>query len=70
MMTETKQHDWVKHTITPISVLEDKQGDPIVFVDPDDQTEAEENAVYGCNNCGEPLAGNLHTECEDPRDEL
>lgn len=61
-------HNWVKHVITPVSVLEGKDGEPIVFVDPDDQTEAEADAAYGCIDCGEPLADNLHTECDDPHD--
>lgn len=65
MMTATKEHNWVKHVITPVSVLESESGEPIVFVDPDDQTEAEEDAAYGCLDCGEALAGNFHTECKD-----
>lgn len=62
-MTETKQHTWIKHTLTPVLILVDDEGEPVIFVDPDQQTISEDHAVYGCDACGEPLAGNLSTEC-------
>lgn len=64
MKTVTKQHTWVKHTITPVSTLTDGQGNPVVFVDPDDAVIAEDHAVYGCDICGMAMAGNHHTDCE------
>lgn len=58
------QHTWVKHTITPVQVLPDVHGHPIRFVDPDQQALAEEDAAYGCQVCGAPMAGNYTTECK------
>jgi hypothetical protein len=57
------KHTWVKHTIALVEVLDDN-GRPIVLVDPDQQALAEEDAVYGCQVCNEPLAGNFNTECK------
>jgi hypothetical protein len=62
-------HTWIKHTMTPVSVLTDDEGDPIVFVDPDQQTIAEDTAAYGCSTCGQPMVNNVHTQCEGPSDE-
>lgn len=64
MRTVTAQHMWVKHTITPVSVLTDDDGEAAIFVDPDQQTISEDHAVYGCDVCGKPMAGNLNTQCE------
>lgn len=63
-MTETKQHTWIKHTLTPVMVLTDDAGEPVIFVDPDDQAISEDHAVYGCDSCGQPLVNNISTECE------
>jgi hypothetical protein len=60
----TKQHNWVKHTITPVMTLEGDDGDPVIFVDPEQQAISEDGAVYGCTECGEPLVGNYNTECK------
>lgn len=71
--SETKQHHWVKHVITPVAVLSGADGEPVVFVDPDQQEIAEQDAVYGCDNCSQPMATHFNTECEgenyvpDPR---
>lgn len=62
--TITVQHTWVKHTITPVSVLSGIDGEPVVFVDPDQQVLSEQTAVYGCVACNEPMAGNHNTECQ------
>ena len=68
-MTITKQHIWVKHTITPVSVISD-EGKPVVFVDPDQQTIAEDNAAYGCDVCGVPMLKiHINTECEGEPDD-
>jgi hypothetical protein len=64
MKLATLQHQWVKHTITPVSTLTDTDGEPIVFVDPDQAVIAEDHAVYGCDRCGEAMAGNHNTECK------
>ena len=69
MQTIVTQHVWVKHVITPVAVLDDGSGDPIVFVDPDEQTMAEESAVYGCGICYEPMATAFNTDCEGPTEE-
>jgi hypothetical protein len=61
--TVTTQHVWVKHTITPVSTLPDEGGEPVVFVDPMQQDLAEQDAVYGCQVCGQPMAGNYNTNC-------
>lgn len=68
--TTTKQHIWVKHTITPVHVLQDDDGEPVVIVDPDQIPIAEEAAVYGCDLCGVPLWGYVGSECEgEPLDD-
>lgn len=65
MMTATKQHIWVKHTITPVSVIEGEDGKPVIFVDPDQQVIAEDSAAYGCDSCGTALyPNNMNTECK------
>lgn len=63
MTTKTKEHQWVKHVITPVSVLDDGEGHPMVFVDPDKQRECEANAVYGCMSCGESLVEAYGSSC-------
>lgn len=69
MSVMTKQHHWVKHTITPVAVLTDDDGDPVVFVDPDQQVISEEGAAYGCDACGVPmLTSHLNTECKGDDD--
>lgn len=64
--TMIRQHDWVKHTITRVSVLPDLDDDQkvVIIEDPEATQSAEEQAVYGCNNCGLPMAGNTDTLCE------
>jgi hypothetical protein len=64
-----REHVWVKHTITPVSVLQDDQGEPVVLVDPDQQVISEDNAVYGCDRCGVAMVNNTNTECEDADDD-
>jgi hypothetical protein len=64
MTVMTTQHHWVKHTVTPVSVLSDEEGYPVIFVDPDQQIISEDDAAYGCDHCGVPLAGHFGTKCE------
>lgn len=64
MKTRTMEHVWVKHTITPVQVLTDGEGQPVVLVDPDQQIIAEDQAVYGCQVCSNPMATHFDTECE------
>lgn len=64
MNVMTKEHIWVKHVITPVSVLPDEEGDPVVFVDPEQQKISEDQAVYGCNICLNPMITHFNTECE------
>jgi hypothetical protein len=64
METAVMQHTWVKHVITKVEVLPDDEGQPVVMVDPMQQELAEEDAAYGCQVCGQPMAGNFGSECE------
>lgn len=68
-ITRTKEHHWVKHVITPVAVLSGPEGEPVVFVDPDQQQIAEDDAVYGCDHCGEPMATHFDTDCKGDTDE-
>jgi len=63
--TMTLQHRWVKHTITPISVLPDPDDDRqvVAIEDPKDVELAEEQSVYGCDICGVSMPGNTDTTC-------
>lgn len=64
MQTRLLQHDWVKHVITPVEVLPDERSaDPIIFVDPDKQHAAEQNAAYGCLRCSIPMREGFGTNC-------
>lgn len=55
-----KQHRWIKIEITPVHVLANDEGEPTVFVDPDDPATTQ----YGCDFCSEPLnKQTIHTEC-------
>lgn len=65
MRTMTKEHHWVMHTITPVSVLQDTSGEEVVFVDPDQKQIAEDDAVYGCDRCGVVMTGNVGSACEE-----
>lgn len=62
-VTKIRQHQWVKIVVTPIDVLPDKEGNPVVFVDPAKQRDTETQARYGCFACNEPLESNYGTEC-------
>jgi hypothetical protein len=62
--TQVLQHTWVKHTITPVAVLQGLEGEPIVLVDPEEQEISEvQTTVYGCGVCYEPLATHFNTPC-------
>jgi hypothetical protein len=61
--TIVRQHQWVMYVMTPIEVLDDGDGQPIVVVDPDKREAAEGNASYGCFACSQPLQGNMNSEC-------
>lgn len=62
----TRQHQWVKHTITKVSTLPDPDNDNEIFVieDPRDVESAEDEAVFGCDVCGLPMQGNTDSLCE------
>lgn len=68
MQILTAQHTWVKHVITPVVVLTDERGDPVVMVDPDQQVIAEDNAAYGCDSCGEAMATHFGEPCTPNED--
>lgn len=61
--TMVRQHQWVMFTMTPLEVLDDGDGYPIVVIDPDKKEAAEHNASYGCFACSQPLEGNMNTSC-------
>lgn len=67
MSVMTAQHSWVKHVITPVQVLVGDDGNPVLLVDPDQQTLSEEEAAYGCQNCGLSMVEGFGEACEiDP----
>ena len=68
MSVMTKPHSWVKHTITRVSTLPDLDDDAqvVVIEDPSDTQNAEDEAVFGCNECGVPLEGHSDTLCSGP----
>lgn len=68
-MIDTKQHTWIKHTLTPVLILPNDDGEPVIFVDPDQQAISEDHAVYGCDRCGQALVDNLNTECKGYSDD-
>lgn len=65
MTTMTLQHNFVKHTITQVEALPglEPTDPPVIVVDPEQQDLAEEDAVYGCNTCGQPMSQAYNTEC-------
>ena len=53
----TTTHQWVKHTVTPVKVVSDPiDGGIYAITDPEDQMTAEEEAVFGCENCDAVLS--------------
>lgn len=62
-------HNWEMITITPVEIVEDEDGQPVVLIDPDKAAEADSNSMYGCRRCHEPLVDAYGTEClgEDPK---
>lgn len=75
MATMTATHQWVKHTVTPVHLITDADGEPmldsdgqpVLIVDPDQQQVSEEDTVYGCMNCGEALVTALDQPCQEPQ---
>lgn len=62
--TDTLSHLWVKHTVTPVHVLQDSEEELIRFVDPDDQVTSEFHAAYGCDRCGVTMTPQeIHEPC-------
>lgn len=62
----THQHQWVKHIVVPIDVIADPTSDEGFYAVTDEsrQAAAEENAVFGCAACSEPLSNNtVQTSC-------
>lgn len=66
MNDQSMQHRWVKHTITHVDTLPDPENDDEIYVieSQEDRERAEEEAVYGCDRCGLPMAGNTDTLCK------
>ena len=64
VIRKTKQHDWVKITVTPIDVLPDENGKPMAFDRMDDKMEIEAQSNFGCNRCHQPLEQAFNTNCE------
>ncbi len=66
-MPDRHAHQWAKLTFTPVEVLEDDAGNPVVMVDPDAQAFSDqEGTQYGCLICHEPLATHWKTICLGP----
>lgn len=63
-------HVWVKHTIANVETIADDDGDPVIFVDPDEAKIAEDGAMYGCDRCGESIRTHYNTPCEAQNDAL
>lgn len=60
---KTREHQWVRMTITPVEVIADERGRPRVFIDPEKEQGGEEGAQYGCFACMEGLEEYYGTEC-------
>lgn len=69
MTVVTMEHQWIKMTETPVSVLSDDGGEPVVFVDPEQAEIAEDHAVYGCRVCNQPMATHHNTPCSGEEDD-
>lgn len=63
MKVGLRQHQWVKHVITPVEVLPGLEGEPVVMVDPHKQEMGEHNAAYGCMACSQSLSEGFGTQC-------
>lgn len=66
------QHQWVKHTITKVSLLPDLDDDRqvVAIEDAQDVQDAEDNAAYGCDVCGVAMEGNTDSLCTGPPSEV
>ena len=54
---KTGTHAWVKHMVIPVKVISDPvDGGIFAIVDPEDETAAEEEAVFGCEVCDTVLS--------------
>jgi hypothetical protein len=59
----TLQHEWTMYTITPISVIVDEDGEPVIVVDPEARVDADAGSAYGCTRCHLPLGEGLNQLC-------
>lgn len=57
------QHVWVMITVCPVTVLPNRDGQPVVLVDPEKQQEAERKAQFGCARCDEALDTHYLVDC-------
>jgi len=63
-MTDTLQHSWVKYTRTPVSAVPDPDDDrSVVVIEELTPAQAEDQAVFGCENCGVSMEGNTDSLC-------
>lgn len=58
------EHEWMLMIQCPVHVMDNGDGKPIVMLDPDARQQAEDEAVYGCKNCDEPLATAYGKDCK------
>jgi hypothetical protein len=59
-----REHQWTKIVVVPVETTDDGDGNAVVFVDPDKQAIAENNAHIGCFACNVPIGQGWQTECE------
>jgi hypothetical protein len=53
--SKTKVHAWVKHIVVPVQVVptfEEGEDGIYAVADPEVQKQSEDNAVFGCQDCG------------------
>ena len=61
--TKVRAHQWMQLVVTPVEVLEDAEGKPVIFIDPEKGEVAMHEARYGCFACNEGLEDNYGTNC-------
>jgi hypothetical protein len=53
------QHQWVAITQQNVITLDDGEGDPVIFADPEDKP----RTAYGCKRCDVSMVEGYDTEC-------
>lgn len=64
MSDKTRQHSWVKYTRTPVAAVPDPDDEhSIVVIEELTPEQTEDQAVFGCENCGVSMPGNTDSLC-------